>query len=116
MVNIGVLKGLPWHDDSPWASPTFGIPRKTGNIRIITDFKELNKLVEVDPFLLPRINETLQKLERFKPAIALDLSLSFILFHLMKRVRKYAIQSYHGDNITTYIDQWVYCALCQCSS
>ena len=65
MVEIGVLKELPWHDDSPWASPTFGIPKKTGDIRIITDFRELNKWVEVDLFPLPRINETLQKLGRF---------------------------------------------------
>ena len=43
MVDIGVLKELPWHDDSPWASPSFGIPKKTGDIRIITDFRELNK-------------------------------------------------------------------------
>ena len=47
MVDIGVLKELPWHDDSPWASPSFGIPKKTGDIRIITDFRELNKWVEV---------------------------------------------------------------------
>ena len=71
------MKELPWHDDSPWASPSFGIPKKTGDIRIITDFRELNKWVEVDPFPLPRINETLQKLEKFKSATALDLSLGF---------------------------------------
>ena len=57
MVDIGVLKELLWYDDSPWASPLFGIPKKTGDIRIITDFRELNKWVEVDPFPLPRINE-----------------------------------------------------------
>ena len=39
MVDIGVLNELSWYDDSPWASPTFGIPKKTGDIRIITDFR-----------------------------------------------------------------------------
>ena len=77
MVNIGVLKELPWYDDSPWVSLTFGIPKKTDDIRIITDFRELNKLIEVDPFPLSRINETLQKLEKFKLATVLDLSLGF---------------------------------------
>ena len=28
MVDIGVLKELPWYDDSLWASPTFGIPKE----------------------------------------------------------------------------------------
>ena len=77
MVGIGVLKELSWYDDSPWASPTLGIPKKTDDIRIITNFRELNKWVEVDPFPLPRINKTLQKLERFKSATALDLSFGF---------------------------------------
>lgn len=48
MVEIGVLKELPWHADSPWAAPSFGVPKKTGDIRIVTDFRELNKWVEVD--------------------------------------------------------------------
>ena len=77
MVDIGGLNELPWHDDSPCTSPSFGVPKKTGDIRNVTDFRELNKFVEVDPFPLPRINETLQKLERFKCATALDLSLGF---------------------------------------
>ena len=67
------MKELSWYDNSPWASPTFGIPKKTGDIRVITDFRELNKWVEVDLFFLPIINETLQKLEKFKSATALDL-------------------------------------------
>ena len=77
MVDIGVLKELPWYDGSPWASPTFEIPKNTGDIRIITDFRELNKWVEVDQFSLPKIKETLQKLEKFKSATALNLSLGF---------------------------------------
>ena len=77
MVDIGVLRELPWNDDSPWASPSFGIPKKTGKIRVIIDFKEVHKWVEVNPFPLPRVNETLQKLEKLKSTIALNLSLGF---------------------------------------
>ena len=42
MVDIGVLKELPWHDnsDSPYALPSFGMPNKTRDIRIVTDFRE----------------------------------------------------------------------------
>ena len=88
MVNIGVLEELPWYDDSPWASQTFGLPKKTGDVRIITDFQELNKWVKNDTFPLPRINETLQKLERFKSATALDLSLGFYSIPLDKASQK----------------------------
>ena len=64
------------------------MPKKTGDILIITDFRELNKWVEVDPFPLPRINETLQKLEEFKSAIALDLSIGFYLIPLDEESQK----------------------------
>ena len=56
LVDIGVLKELPWHDDSPWVSPLFGVPKKTGDIQIVIDFRELNKFVGVDHFPLLRIN------------------------------------------------------------
>ena len=107
MVDIGFLKELPWYDDSPWASPTFGILKKTGDIRIITDFRELNKWAKVDPYSLSRINETLQKLDQFKSATALDLSLGFIQFHLTKQARNCTVQSYHGVNTNTCVCQWV---------
>ena len=77
IVDIRVLKKLPWHDNSNRGSPTFEIPKKTGDIWIIMDFRELNKWVEVHPFSLPRINEMLQKLEKFKSTTVLDLSLGF---------------------------------------
>jgi len=38
MVDIDVLEKLPFHNDSAWALPTFGVPKKTGDIRIVTDF------------------------------------------------------------------------------
>ena len=41
------------------------------------DFRELNKWIEVNPFPLLRINETMQKLEKLKLGIARDLSLGF---------------------------------------
>ena len=88
LVSIGVLKRLPWNDDSPWASPSFGVPKKTGDIRIVTDFRQLNKWVEIDPFPLPRINESLQKLEKFKSATALDLSLGFYTIPLDEESKK----------------------------
>ena len=88
MVDIGVIEEVPQYDDSPWASLTFGLLKKTGDVRIITDFQELNKWVEVNPFPLPRISEILQKLERFKSATALDLSLGFYSIPLDKASQK----------------------------
>lgn len=88
MVDIGILKELPWHVNSPWVSPSFIIPKKTGDIRIVTGFMELYKWVKVDLLPPPRINETLQKLEKFKSATALDLPLGFYLIPLNEESQK----------------------------
>ena len=61
-------------DDSPWASPTFAQPMKTVDIWILTDFKKINQAIKRKPFPLPRIGETIQILECFLSAAALDLS------------------------------------------
>ena len=72
--NTGVLRKLSHSDDSPWASPSFGQPKKTGDIRLLTDFRKMNQAIERKPFPLPRIGETIQRLEKFISATALDLS------------------------------------------
>lgn len=38
MVQIDVLKRFPWNANLPWCAPTFGVTKKTGDIRIVTDF------------------------------------------------------------------------------
>ena len=40
MVELGVVEFQP---RSEWASPSFIIPKKDGTVRMITDFREVNK-------------------------------------------------------------------------
>jgi hypothetical protein len=74
MCDTKVLRKLSHDDDSPWASPSFAQPKKTGDIRVLTDFRKMNAAIERKPFPLPRIGETIQRLEKFISATALDLS------------------------------------------
>ena len=65
-------------NDSEWAAPTFVAPKKTGNIQILTDFRELsNKVMKQKPYLLPKISDLLQKLQGFTYATAIDLSVGY---------------------------------------
>ena len=74
LTDIGVFEK---NSDSEWAAPTFVQPKKTGDIRILTDFRRLNDNLVRKPYPLPRISELLQKLRNFKYATAIDLSMGY---------------------------------------
>ena len=65
---------LSYDDESPWVTPIFAQPKKTGEIRILTDFRKMNQANDRKPSPLPRIGEIIQRLEHFLSAKALDLS------------------------------------------
>ena len=62
MVKLGVLEK---DNDSPWASPAFIIPKKNGMVRFLTNLCKENAKIEQKLFLIPKIIEVMQKLERF---------------------------------------------------
>jgi len=79
LVSIGVLKK---QSSSEWASPTFIIPKKDMTVRTISDFRELNKRIVRRPFPIPKISTTLQELEGFTYATALDLNMGYYTIRL----------------------------------
>ena len=63
--------------EADWVAGTFIQPKKTGDVRVLTDFRELNKYLIRRPHPLPKISDILQKLEGFRYATALDLSMGY---------------------------------------
>ena len=51
MVELGILK---WEGESEWAFPSFIIPKTNLTVRFISDFSELNKLINRKPWPLPK--------------------------------------------------------------
>ena len=74
LVRIHVLRKCY---ESEWAAPTFIQPKKTGDVRVLTDFRQLNKFLVRKPFPLPKISDLLQKLQGFTYATAIDLSMGY---------------------------------------
>ena len=68
--------------ESQWAAPTFIIPKKEGTVRLVTDFRQLNKALKRKPFPIPNIQDILQKLGGFTYATALDLNMGYIKFSI----------------------------------
>ncbi len=83
--SIGVLKR---QSSSQRASPTFLIPKKDITVQTITDFRQLNKWIVRRPYLIPKISTTLQELEGFTYAMALDFNMGYFTIRLDPRAAK----------------------------
>ena len=72
LCEIGVLKKVNrWE----WAAPSFIIPNKDGTVRVINDFRELNKGIRRKPFPVPNVQDMPLNLEGFQHATSLDLNM-----------------------------------------
>lgn len=69
------IDALEWNNCSKWAASSFVQAKKTGDVRILTDFCKLNDAMKRKPFPLPKILESLQHLRRLKFATATDPSM-----------------------------------------
>ena len=81
-VKLGIWERVA---DSSWTAPTFIQPKKTGDIRVLTDFRKLNEHIIRRPHPLPKIIDLLQQLEGFKYATAIDLSMGYYHIPLDKK-------------------------------
>ena len=77
LVALGVLKPVL---TSPWAFPTFLVPKKDGTARFVSDFRLLNKVIIDEGFPLPLIKEVLTRRSGFDYVTVLDLTSQFYHF------------------------------------
>ena len=82
---IIVVEKLSHTKDSPWDTPSFCQILKTGVPCFLTDFREVNKCIQRKPFSLPRINKSLQKVDKFRSATAIDLCQGYYSILLSKK-------------------------------
>lgn len=78
--NLGIIK----KSKSLYASPCFPIPKKTGGIRIVTDYRKLNNNTLKENFPLPEIVDILHSLNGSNIFTTLDLNQGFFQIQLEK--------------------------------
>jgi hypothetical protein len=93
--------------DSEWEEPTFIQFKKTGDVRILADFRRLNAQIRRKPFPLPKISDILRKFSGFKYATAIDLSMGYYHIPLDLEAQKMCTTILPWANISTKGYQWV---------
>ena len=77
-----------WQADSKWALPTFIIPKKDNTVKVVSNFREINKRIVRKLFVIPKISTVLQELKGFTYATALDLNMGYYTIRLDPDVSK----------------------------
>ena len=62
--DLGDLK--KWKIDSEWSDTCLIIPEKNGTLRLTTDFKESNRIIQRNPFPMPNIKDYLDSIVGFQ--------------------------------------------------
>ncbi|CAK1579538.1 unnamed protein product [Parnassius mnemosyne] len=84
-------------DRSDWATPIVPVVKKDGNIRICADYKlTLNKVIEVDRYPLPRVEDLLVRLQGGQRFSKIDLSQAYAQFVLDESAKYTVINTHKG--------------------
>lgn len=91
-VRDGILTPV---DRSDWATPIVPVVKKDGNIRICADFKlTLNKVLEIDRYPLPRVEDLLVRLHGGQRFSKIDLSQAYAQL-VLDDSKKYTVINTH---------------------
>jgi hypothetical protein len=88
--NIGALRELGPEEieQREWASPCFAVPKKNGDIRLVIDFRQLNKVLKRKEYPLPTIDEIFQDIRGFKYATVIDLNMGYLSIPLTEKAKE----------------------------
>ena len=101
--DIGVLEEA---NHSQWAAPSFVQPKKTGDVRVLTDFRELNKVLirKPYPYQKSRIYCRKWRISSMQPPWTCQWDT--IIFHWMSIHKTYAQPFFLGASSNTKSYQW----------
>jgi len=87
-----ITHGIIEESVSEWAEPIVIVSKKDSQeVHICVDFRDVDKLANVDPYPLPRVEGLIDKMARAKYITTMDLSRSYWQIPLFKDSKGYSI-------------------------
>ncbi|ORD93876.1 TF29 [Enterospora canceri] len=80
-------QGLISRSSSKYGSPSFGVLKKNGAVRMVTDFRALNQITEKEVYPFPNVKDQLQGLHGRKVFSQIDLDKGFYQIRIRKEDR-----------------------------
>lgn len=59
---------------SPWRSPVLVIPKTNGSVWLCVDYCKVNKIATFDAFLMPQVDDMLERISQARYISTLDLT------------------------------------------
>ena len=88
LVEIGVLSQC---GESAFGAPTFIIPKKDGRVRVVSDMRDLKKIIKHTNYTLPIITDTLRKHHGYKFFTKIDISMQYYTFELTENAKNMCV-------------------------
>ena len=88
LVAIGVLSRC---GESAFGAPTFIVPKKDGRVRVVSDMRELNKIIKPTNYTLPIITDTLRKHHGYKYFTKIDILMQYYTFELTEEAKNMCV-------------------------
>ena len=85
LLNDDVIEETP--EPSPWVSNLVIVPKPSGDLRVCCDYRDLNKAIIRERFILPKVEDTLHALQGSKYFAKIDAKNGFFQLNLSEECR-----------------------------
>ena len=88
MVDELLEQGVVRRSKSPYASPAFLVPKKTGGFRLVVDYRKVNTKIVFDSYPMPTIDQALEQFSGAAVFSVLDLNSAYYQIPLSVKSRR----------------------------
>ena len=91
--------GVVRESTSKYISPAFPVYKKDGNIRLVVDYRNLNKFTQKDPYPIPDLQEAFHGIDGSSVFFSIDLNMGYHQIPVKKEHQRYTSFAINGQHL-----------------